>query len=246
MTLGIDIGGTGVKAAVVNTETGEMVSEKHRLLTPKPATPESVAEVSRQLAETLEWTGLVGIGFPGVVQKGFIRTAANLDKSWIDIDGDKVFTGIVGCDVSMINYADAAGLAEVRFGAGKGVAGTVIVLTLGTGIGSAIFSDGKLLSNTEFGHMQMGKKIAEHRASSRAKEENDLSFKKWGHQVEKVLLEMEKLFWPDLFILGGGISKDFDKFEEYLSKVRTKVVPAEMENEAGIVGAAMACPGARG
>ena len=241
VVLGIDIGGSGVKAAKVDTDAGEMLSERDRIKTPKPATPEAIAEVGRQLAANQEWTGPVGIGFPGVVQNGFVRTAANLDASWIDINADELFTDIVGCDVRMINDADAAGLAEVRFGAGKGVAGTVIMLTLGTGIGSAIFTDGKLVSNTEFGHLIMDGKIAEDRASSRAKEEKDLSFKKWGGHLEDVLKEVEKLFWPELFILGGGISKEFDEFKEYIDKVRTPVVPAEMHNQAGIVGAGLAC-----
>ncbi len=241
LVLGIDIGGSGVKAATVDTVKGEMVSDRHRIVTPTPATPDAVADVARQLAEYHEWTGPVGIGFPGVVQNGVIRTAANLDDSWLDVDGDALFSKTIGCDVTMINDADAAGLAEIRYGAGLGVRGTVILLTLGTGIGSAVFSDGKLVANTEFGHLELDGKIAEARASSRVKDEKDLSFKKWGGEVEDVLREIEKLFWPELFILGGGISKNFDGFSEYLDKVRTPVVPAQMLNKAGIVGAALAC-----
>ena len=199
-----------------------------------------MAEVVGQLTAHFDWKGPVGVGFPGVIQSGVVRTAANLDKSWVDVDGDKAFTEVAGCDVVMINDADAAGLAEVTFGAGKGVSGTVILLTLGTGIGSAIFTDGKLLRNTEFGHMDMDGKIAEERASSRIKDEKDLSYKKWGGRLEDVLRELEKLFWPELFILGGGISKDFKEFEDHLDKVRAKIVPAEMLNRAGIVGAALA------
>lgn len=238
--LGIDIGGSGMKAAEVDIETGEVISDKHRIDTPKPANPEAMADVVGQLTAHFDWKGPVGVGFPGVIQNGVVRTAANLDKSWVDVDGDKAFTEVAGCDVVMINDADAAGLAEVTFGAGKGVSGTVILLTLGTGIGSAIFTDGKLLRNTEFGHMDMDGKIAEERASSRIKDEKDLSYKKWGGRLEDVLRELEKLFWPELFILGGGISKDFEKFEEHLDKVRAKIVPAEMLNRAGIVGAALA------
>lgn len=241
LVLGIDIGGSGVKAATVDTEKGEMVSDRHRIVTPSPATPDAVADVARQLVEHHEWTGPVGIGFPGVIQNGVIRTAANLDKSWVDVDGDAIFTETVGCDVTMINDADAAGLAEVRFGAGVGVNGTVVLLTLGTGIGSAVFTNGKLVANTEFGHLDMDGKIAEERASSRIKEEKDLSFKKWGGELEDVLREIEKLMWPELFILGGGISKNFAEFSEYIDKVRTPVVPAQMLNKAGIVGAALAC-----
>lgn len=229
-----------MKAAEVDITTGEVVSDKHRIDTPKPANPEAMADVVGQLTAHFDWKGSVGVGFPGVIQSGVVRTAANLDKSWVDVDGDKAFTEVAGCDVVMINDADAAGLAEVTFGAGKGVSGTVILLTLGTGIGSAIFTDGKLLRNTEFGHMDMDGKIAEERASSRIKDEKDLSYKKWGGRLEDVLRELEKLFWPELFILGGGISKDFKEFEEHLDKVRTKIVPAEMLNRAGIVGAALA------
>ena len=229
-----------MKAAEVDITTGEVVSDKHRIDTPKPANPEAMADVVGQLTAHFDWKGPVGVGFPGVIQSGVVRTAANLDKSWVDVDGDKAFTEVAGCDVVMINDADAAGLAEVTFGAGKGVSGTVILLTLGTGIGSAIFTDGKLLRNTEFGHMDMDGKIAEERASSRIKDEKDLSYKKWGGRLEDVLRELEKLFWPELFILGGGISKDFKEFEDHLDKVRAKIVPAEMLNRAGIVGAALA------
>ena len=229
-----------MKAAEVDITTGEVVSDKHRIDTPKPANPEAMADVVGQLTAHFDWKGPVGVGFPGVIQNGVVRTAANLDKSWVDVDGDKAFTEVAGCDVVMINDADAAGLAEVTFGAGKDVSGTVILLTLGTGIGSAIFTDGKLLRNTEFGHMEMDGKVAEERASSRIKDEKDLSYKKWGGRLEDVLRELEKLFWPELFILGGGISKDFKEFEDHLDKVRAKIVPAEMLNRAGIVGAALA------
>ena len=238
--LGIDIGGSGMKAAVVDVVSGEIVSDKHRIDTPKPATPEAMGEVAAALVDHFEWTGPVGVGFPGVIQNGFVRTAANLHDSWVDIDGDALFTKACGCDVVMVNDADAAGLAEVKFGAGAGVGGVVILATLGTGIGSAIFTDGKLVANSEFGHLMMDGKIAEDRASSRAKDDNDMSYKEWGGELEDFLQEMEKLFWPNLFILGGGISKSFHKFEEHLSKVRTPVKPAERLNRAGIVGAALA------
>ncbi len=234
-----------MKAAEVDTDTGEMVSDKFRIKTPKPATPEAMADVVRQLTEHFSWTGPVGVGFPGVVQSGVIQTAANLDKSWIGVDGDALFTEASGCDVVMINDADAAGLAEMRFGAGEGVAGTVILLTLGTGIGSAVFTNGQLVRNTEFGHLVLDGKIAEERASSRIKEEKELSYKQWGKALEKVLEEVEKLFWPNLFILGGGISKEFDEYVEHLDDVRTPVVPAEALNRAGIVGAALAHGGGR-
>lgn len=238
--LGIDIGGSGMKAAEVDTDTGVIVSDKFRIPTPKPATPEAMADVVRQLTEHFEWTGPVGVGFPGVIQNGIVRTAANLDKSWIDVDGDQIFTEASGCDVAMINDADAAGLAEALFGAGESISGTVILLTLGTGIGSAVITDGKLVPNTEFGHLMLDGKIAEDRASSRVKDDKDLSYKVWGKELESVLQEIEKLFWPKLFVLGGGISKQFDRFEKHLDDVRTPVVAAEMLNRAGIVGAALA------
>lgn len=238
--LGIDIGGSGMKAAVVDTISGEFVTKKHRIETPKPATPKAMADVVRQLTEHFEWSGPVGVGFPGVVQDGVIRTAANLHKSWVDVDGDELFTNASGCDVVMVNDADAAGLAEAKFGAGRDVDGVVILLTLGTGIGSAVLVDGTLVPNTEFGHLVLDGKIAEDRASSRAKDDQDLGYKTWGAELESVLIEMEKLFWPNLFILGGGISKSFDHFEKHLSDVRTRVVPAERLNRAGILGAALA------
>lgn len=229
-----------MKAAEVDTVTGEMVTDRFRIDTPKPATPEAMANVVGQLTEHFSWTGPVGVGFPGVIENGIVRTAANLHKSWVGVDGDAIFTEAAGCDVVMINDADAAGLAESRFGAAENVAGTVILLTLGTGIGSAVLIDGKLVPNTEFGHLVLDGKIAEDRASSRVKEDKDLSFKAWGKQLEDVLQEIEKLFWPELFVLGGGISKQFDEFKEFLDDVRTPIVAAEARNKAGIVGAALA------
>lgn len=242
VVLGIDIGGSGMKAAPVDTVTGDLQAGRHRIATPKPATPDAMADVARELVSHFEWTGPVGIGFPGVVKHGVIHTAANLHDSWVDVNGDELFTSVVGCDVSMINDADAAGFAEVRFGAGAGVTGTVILLTLGTGIGSSIFTNGVLVANTEFGHLDMSGKIAEERASSRIKDDKALTFQEWGGELEAVIREIEKLFWPELFILGGGISKQFNEFADYLADVRTPVVPAQMRNQAGIVGAALACP----
>jgi len=229
-----------MKAAVVDTSTGEFLSDKHRIVTPRPATPEAMAEVVSELSTHFDWAGPVGVGFPGVIQRGVVRTAANLDTSWLEVNADEIFTKASGCDVVVINDADAAGLAEVRFGAGRDVPGVVILLTLGTGIGSAIFVDGTLVPNTEFGHLVIDGEIAEAQASSRVKDEQELSYKDWANELEDVLEEMEKLFWPELFVLGGGISKDFGQFEKYLNKVRTTVVPAQRLNRAGIVGAALA------
>lgn len=228
-----------MKAAVVDTTTGDFVTQKHRIDTPRPATPDALADVARQLTEHFEWEGQVGVGFPGVIQRGIVRTAANLDDSWIDVDGDALFTEASQCDVHMINDADAAGLAEVRFGVGEGVSGVVIMLTLGTGIGSAVFFDGELVPNTEFGHLLMDGVIAEDRASSRAKEDQGLSWEEWGIALRDFLLEMDKLFWPELFMLGGGISKQFEHFAPFLEGVRAPIKPAERFNRAGIVGAAL-------
>ena len=238
--LGIDIGGSGMKAAEVDTTKGEMLTERFRIPTPRPATPDAMAEVVAELTSHFGWTGPVGVGFPGVIHHGVVRTAANLDKSWIDVDGDALFTQAAGCDVVMINDADAAGLAEVRYGVAQDVSGVVVMLTLGTGIGSAIFVDGTLVPNTEFGHLIMDGEIAEDRASSRAKEDKGLSMKTWGKELELYLRELEKLLWPDLFILGGGISKEFDSFVGHLDDVRTPIRAAEQLNRAGIVGAALA------
>jgi polyphosphate glucokinase len=239
LVLGVDIGGTGTKAAIVDLATGTMVTERHRIDTPRPATAKAVGKVVGKLVKHFGWEGPVGVGFPGVVQNGIVRTAANLHKSWVDLDADAHFTKITGCDVVMINDADAAGMAEMRYGAGKNNDGTVIMLTLGTGIGSALFRGGQLVPNLEFGHLVLDGEIAEDRASSRAKEERDLSMKDWANEVEVLLVEMEKLFWPDLFVIGGGISKRFDEFVSYFDKVQTPVVAASMRNHAGVIGAAL-------
>lgn len=229
-----------MKAAEVDTDLGKMLTERYRIPTPQPATPDAMAGVVDQLATHFDWSGPVGVGFPGVVQGGFIRTAANLDPSWIDIDGDGLFTEASGCDVVMVNDADAAGLAEVRFGAGAGVVDVVVMVTLGTGIGSAVFVDGRLVPNTEFGHLLMDGEIAEDRASSRAKDVRGLSMEEWADEVELFLMELERLFWPKLFIIGGGISKQFDEFVDYFDRLRTPVSAAQQFNHAGIIGAALA------
>jgi polyphosphate glucokinase len=238
--LGIDIGGSGVKAAPVDTETGQFLADRQKLATPQPATPDAVAEVVTQLVRSFDWTGPAGITFPGVVVGGVIQTAANLDHSWIGVDAVKTFGSATGLAVTVLNDADAAGVAEVKFGAGKGVGGTVLLLTLGTGIGSALFINEVLVPNTEFGHIQIRGKDAEKRASEHAREEHDLSWGTWAGRVDEYLEHMEALLAPDLFIIGGGISKKSDKFLPLLTGLRAKVVPASLQNDAGIVGAAMA------
>jgi polyphosphate glucokinase len=237
--LGIDIGGTGIKAAPVDTTTGELMADRQKLATPQPATPESVSTVVEELVKTFGWTGQTGITFPGVVTGGVIRTAANVDHSWIGVDAAKTFGASSQLSVTVINDADAAGVAEMRFGAGKGVAGTVLLLTLGTGIGSALFIDGTLVPNTEFGHIQIRGKDAEKRASEHAREEHDLSWGSWAGRVDEYLEHMEMLLSPDLIIIGGGVSRKSDKFLPLLTGLRAKVVPAALQNDAGIVGAAL-------
>jgi polyphosphate glucokinase len=238
--LGVDIGGSGVKAAPVDTTTGEMIAERQKFETPQPSTPDAVTEVVQKLVTAFSWTGPAGITFPGVVVSGVIRTAANLDHSWIGVDAVKAFGAASKLSVTVLNDADAAGIAEVAFGAGKGVRGTVLLLTLGTGIGSALFIDGNLVPNTEFGHIQIRGKDAEKRASEHAREEHDLSWGVWAGRVDEYLSHMEALLSPDLIIIGGGVSKKSGKFFPRLTGLRAKIVPAAMLNDAGIIGAAMA------
>lgn len=237
--LGIDIGGTGMKAAPVDTSSGELMAARVKLDTPHPATPEAVCAVAAKLVADFSWTGPTGITFPGVVVDGVIQTAANVDPTWIGVDGAKLFGGATSLPVSVLNDADAAGIAEMRFGAGKGVKGTVLMLTLGTGIGSALFIDGALVPNTEFGHIQIRGKDAEKRASEHVREEHDLSWGTWAGRVDEYLEHMDALLSPRLIILGGGISKKSGKFLPLLTGLRAQVVPAAMLNDAGIVGAAL-------
>jgi polyphosphate glucokinase len=241
--LGIDIGGTGIKAAPVETDTGELMADRQKLATPQPATPDAVEQIVRDLVKDFSWTGPAGITFPGVVTKGVIQTAANVDHSWIGVDAVKTFGASTQLQVTMINDADAAGVAEMRFGAGKGITGTVLMLTLGTGIGSALFIDGLLVPNTEFGHVQIRGKDAEKRASDHAREEHDLSWGSWAGRVDEYLEHMEALLSPDLIIIGGGVSRKSDKFLPLLKGLRAKVVAATLQNDAGIVGAALAANG---
>jgi polyphosphate glucokinase len=237
--LGIDIGGSGIKGAPVDVETGALTLERHRFDTPQPATLESVADVVGRMIEHFDWKDPVGVTFPGVVKKGNILSAAHLDKSWIGTNGEILFSERSGCPVVVLNDADAAGLAEMTFGAGKDRGGVVILLTLGTGIGSAIFIDGVLLPNTEFGHMEIRGKDAEERASARIRKEKSLGWKKWSVHINEFLSRMDALFSPDLYIIGGGVSRRHDKFFKYL-KSGTEIVPARMRNHAGIIGAALA------
>jgi len=237
--LGIDVGGSGIKGAPVDIETGKLLAERVRIKTPKSGEPEPMAEVVNQIAKSFNWSGPIGIGFPAPIKGGVTMMAANVSEKWVGTNADALFTQITGCECTMINDADAAGLAEMSFGAGRGQPGTVIMVTLGTGIGTAIFHRGHLLPNTEFGHLEVKGVDAEFRASDSARQREELSWKKYAKRVNKYLKALDKLFWPDLFIIGGGISKESEKFLPLLT-LETPVVPAQLLNEAGIVGAALA------
>jgi polyphosphate glucokinase len=238
--LGIDIGGSGIKAAPVDVTTGALSAPRVKVATPRPALPDPIAEAVKGLVAGFGWTGPAGIAFPGVVIGGVTHTAANLDPAWIGLDARALFAKATGLTVSLLNDADAAGVAEVRFGAAAGQDGTVLLLTFGTGIGSALFTDGVLVPNTEFGHIEIRGKDAEERASERARGLHDLSWGKWAGRVDDYLAHVEALVSPSLFIIGGGISRKSDKFLPLLTGVRAKIVPAALHNDAGIVGAAMA------
>ncbi|MBO0838720.1 MAG: ROK family protein [Actinobacteria bacterium] len=242
--LGIDIGGTGIKAAPVDIDTGQLTAERQKIATPHPASPDAVADVVAKLVQDYNWSGPAGITFPGVVVDGVIHTAANVDHSWIGVDAAKAFEAATKLRVAVLNDADAAGVAEMKFGAGKGVGGTVLLLTFGTGIGSALFIDGVLVPNTEFGHIEIRGKDAEKRASELVREEHDLSWDSWANRVDEYLAHMEALLSPKLIIIGGGVSRKSDKFVPLLTGLRAAVVPATLHNDAGIVGAALACDAA--
>lgn len=238
--LGIDVGGTGVKGNIVDTTSGELMADRVRIETPHPATPEAVSDTVAAVVEAHGWEGPVGITLPSVVKDGIAHTAANIDPSWPGTDALTLFGERLGRrPVHVLNDADAAGLAEVRFGAGRGVGGVVCLLTIGTGIGSAVFHDGVLLPSTELGHLQVDGHDAETRASTSAREREELSWRKWAKRFSRYLQVLEDLIWPDLIILGGGVSKKPDKWLPLL-EARTRIVTAQLRNQAGIVGAAMA------
>lgn len=238
---GIDIGGTGIKGAVVDIEAGKLATERNRILTPHPATPDAVAKIAAQLVDEAGWTGEIGATFPAVIKHGIAQSAANVDPSWLGADADKIFSDAVGkgSAVVVLNDADAAGIAEARHGAAKGVDGVVIMLTFGTGIGSALLMNGVLVPNTELGHLQLDDHDAESRAAASVRDEKSMSYKKWAKRVNHYMQHVERLFTPDLFVVGGGVSKDSDKWLHYL-ELKTPVKPAQLLNDAGIVGAAIA------
>ncbi|MEU6483174.1 polyphosphate--glucose phosphotransferase [Streptomyces sp. NPDC046887] len=237
---GVDIGGSGIKGAPVDLERGDLAEPRHKVLTPHPAAPDGVAECVAEVVDHFGWSGPIGVTFPGVVTGSTIRTAANVDKSWIGVDAAALLGERLGGQrVTVLNDADAAGVAEVKFGAGRDRKGLVAVLTFGTGIGSALFTDGKLVPNTELGHLELHGHEAEKRASTKAKDDKELSWEEWAHRVQKYLAHLEMLFSPELFVIGGGVSRKAEKFVPLLKGIRAEIVPAQLQNNAGIVGAAM-------
>lgn len=237
---GIDVGGTGVKGGIVDLDTGTLIGDRYKLPTPKPSTPEAVARTIAEVVRHFGWTDPLGVTYPGVITNGVVRTAANVDKAWIGTNVvDVISAALDGQPVTVLNDADAAGLAEERFGAGKDNDGLVLLLTFGTGIGSAVIHHGALLPNTEFGHIEVDGKEAEHRAAPSVRDRNGWSYERWTKEVTRVLVAVENAIWPDLIIVGGGISRKADKWVPLL-KNRTPVVAAALQNSAGIVGAAMA------
>lgn len=236
--LGIDIGGSALKGAPVNIKTGKLLAEKHRIDTPTTLAPQQMALAIKDLATHFKWKGPIGIGFPGVIHDNVIRTSANLHKDFIGLDAGKLFSKVAGVKVTLVNDADAAGIAEARYGAGKDKKGAVLMLTFGTGVGSALFLDGVLYPNSEFGHLKMHGQSAEKFVSGSAKTRLKLSYKQWAKDVSDYLVQLETVLWPELIIVGGGISADHEKWFKHL-KIRTPIVPATFLNEAGIVGAAL-------
>jgi polyphosphate glucokinase len=237
--LGIDIGGSGIKGAPVDVDKGELVVERFRVKTPQPSTPDAVGDAVAEIVKHFNWSEPIGVTYPGVVKNGMTLSAANVDTAWMNYDGEKMLREKTGCPVLLLNDADAAGIAEMHMGAGKGRKGSVIMLTFGTGIGSAFFTNGVLYPNTELGHMEVRGKDAEHRAAARIRDERNLTWEEWAERVNEFLARVDKLFSPDLIIFGGGVSKRFEKFS-HLLKSQAEIVPARYFNDAGIVGAALA------
>ncbi|WGL52635.1 ROK family protein [Nocardioides sp. BP30] len=236
---GIDFGGTGIKGAPVDLGKGDFSAERVRIKTPAKSTPKNVAEVFVELLASFpESTDPVGVTVPGVVRHGVVRTAANIDEEWIGTDADKLFSEATGREVHVVNDADAAGLAEVRYGAARDQRGLVIVTTLGTGIGSALVYDGVLVPNSELGHLEIDGHDAERRAANSAREREDLSWSHWAKRLQRYYSTLEQLFSPDLFVVGGGVSKQSAQFLPLLD-LETKIVPAQLRNDAGAVGAAL-------
>lgn len=241
VAIGIDVGGTGIKGALVDVKKGALVGERLRVETPQGGRPNDIAEVVKDLIQVLDPEGTataIGICFPAVVQHGVTKSAANVSKEWIGLDADELFTRLIGKPVHLINDADAAGVAEMRFGVGKKLKGLVMMTTLGTGIGTALFIDGRLVPNTELGHIEIQGKDYETQAAFSAKERENLSWQDWATRLQTYYTKLEDLFTPDLFVVGGGVSKEHEDFLPLLN-LRTEIVPAKLKNTAGIIGAAM-------
>jgi polyphosphate glucokinase len=237
--LGIDIGASGIKGAPVDTASGSLLAARCRLPTPESAKPGPMIDLIGKIAGRFKWSGAIGCGYPGVVIDGITLSAANLHQKWVGLDTASQIAEKTACPVCVINDADAAGMAEMKFGAGRGRMGVVLIVTIGTGLGTALFTNGHLLPNAELGHIELGGEEAELRASDAARKREQLSWKKWGGRFNRFLQEMEKLLSPNLIILGGGSSKRFNEYSQYLT-VRAEIVPALLLNDAGIVGAALA------
>jgi polyphosphate glucokinase len=238
--LGIDFGGSGIKGAPVDTKSGKLVGDRFRIPTPQPASPEAVTNVIQQIITHFRWEGPVGIAFPAVVQNGVVKTASNIDKAWIGINVSELIGKQSKLPSYVVNDADAAGMAEMKFGAGKGKKGSVLLVTVGTGIGTVLFTRGKLVPNTELGHLFLSSGIeAEDMASDAVRKAENLTWEDWASRITSYLKEMEKLFWPELIILGGGVSKKEDEFIRHI-KIQSKLVMAKSKNEAGIIGSALA------
>ncbi|MEL7002058.1 MAG: ROK family protein [Bacteroidota bacterium] len=237
--LGIDIGGSGIKGAIVDTKEGKLITDRHRIDTPKPATPAAVIETVEKLIAEFDWHGPIGCGFPAAVKHEIVKTAANIDKSWLGVNAAAKIEKDTGCPTHLVNDVDAAGFAEMKFGAGKGNKGTVMIVAVGTGIGTAIFTEGRLLPNTELGHLFLHGMDAEHYAANSVREKENLDWEEWGKRLNEYLNHIELLFWPDLIIIGGGVSKKFDNYSKYFD-LDAQIVPAQNRNNAGIIGAALA------
>lgn len=238
--LGIDFGGSGIKGAPVDTKTGKLLDERFRIPTPSPSTPEKVAGVIQEIVKHFKWKGPIGLAFPAVVLNGVVKTAANIDKSWIGTDVSALIMKTTGLPTYTVNDADAAGMAEMKFGAGKGKKGSIVLLTVGTGIGSVFFTQGKLVPNTEMGHVFLSSGMeAEEFTSDATRKREELSWESWAKRFDTYLHEIKKLFWPELIIIGGGVSKKKELFIEHLT-IDTKIVMAKSKNEAGIIGSALA------
>jgi polyphosphate glucokinase len=240
LPLGIDVGGSGIKGAPVDLEKGAFAAKRQRIDTPQPSTPEAVADVINQVVDHFDdvrGDSPIGVTIPGVVTHGVVRSAANIDKGWLDFDAEPMLEKKLGHDIVLVNDADAAGVAELYYGAAKGQRGLVVMTTLGTGIGTALIHDGVLVPNSELGHIELDGHDAETRAASSIKDKEGLSYPEWAKRLQRYYSHLENLLWPDLFVVGGGVSKDADEFLPLLD-LRTPIVPAKLQNKAGIIGAA--------